>query len=252
MRIASKRADGHGATENRELHNYLVRSFVAVALTLRANRPTSPNDERGATRMNPADIVAIVGPDIGLDLTSSQRDRVADAIAEDEGGVRRIALDVMGKKGVRSHVPVFLAELDKGRHRYDPRRSQRAAETITVLDFAERRYRARLDTYPELGIDEAVEYAVDSTKLDLPAAGSHDALDLEKELRERVGQEWTNRQTPMKFLPPAEQAKLRDAVGRFMDGLRGKPLLPSIDDPQTVAPDPPELTTVPDAEEWMP
>lgn len=178
--------------------------------------------------MNPSDIIDIVGPDIGVDLTTQQRDRVADAIHENPDGVARVANHVLGNPKVRKPVAVFLAELDKGKHLLEPSAAKKHAAQLTILEWAERMYRARYDTYPHLGADDAIEYAVDYTNLDKGNQAGWDVIDLEHALRERIGHPWTYDQTPPRYLSEEEQAKRRAQARALLDHLHKNPLFPSM------------------------
>lgn len=126
----------------------------------------------------------IIGTELAFDASPSQRTRIEHAITQNPEGVRRVADKVkrdLVKGSINAGIPVLLARLDKGSHK---RNSPKATADLSVIDFAERRYLALIAKYPDLGQQDAIEYAVDFTLID--QSSSMSSWQLEQALKERI------------------------------------------------------------------
>lgn len=141
-------------------------------------------------------LVDIIGPTIATDLTPSQETLVWDAIAENEPGVERCAQQVMANPNTRRPTPTFLSAIKRRQHLAET--NQRTAAKLSLLDFAERRYHAKIAAFNQHGVlgenddpdprkwsqNDAIAYAVDYTIIDLKQG---DPEELEDALRTRLG-----------------------------------------------------------------
>lgn len=149
---------------------------------------------------------AVVGSLIADDLAPSQVALVERAITQNEAGVRRIAQYATQNSTIRKPALYLLDRIKHDKHLADPDADRSKASNISLLDFAERRYVAKIRAFDQHNawdqgwtIDDAVAYAVDYTIIDLKRGNTDE---LEDALRDRLGLPPIKRRTGPPVTPP--------------------------------------------------